>query len=42
MRMGNGNRLGMFLLASDYGSYDTRTIDKTVKAVVTLEFQIEK
>ena len=27
---------------TDYGSYDTTTIAKTVKAVVTLEFQIEK
>ena len=27
---------------TDYGSYDTTTIHKTVKAVVTLEFQIEK
>jgi hypothetical protein len=27
---------------TDYGSYDTTTIKKNVKAVVTLEFQIEK
>lgn len=27
---------------TDYGSYDTTTIRKNVKAVVTLEFQIEK
>ena len=27
---------------TDYGSYDTSTISKNVKAVVTLEFQIEK
>ena len=27
---------------TDYGSYDTTTIKKSVKAVVTLEFQIEK
>ncbi len=27
---------------SDYGAYDTSTIEKTVKAVVTLEFQVGK
>ena len=27
---------------SDYGSYDTTTIDKTVKAVVTIEFMLEQ
>ena len=27
---------------TDYGSYDTTTIKKNVKAVVTLEFRIEK
>jgi hypothetical protein len=26
---------------SDYGSYDTSTIQKTVKAVVTLDFAVE-
>jgi len=27
---------------SDYGAYDTSTIDKTVKAVVTIDFMLEK
>ncbi len=27
---------------SDEGNYDTSTIEKSVKAIVTLEFQVEK
>ncbi|MDD4872115.1 MAG: SIMPL domain-containing protein, partial [Kiritimatiellae bacterium] len=27
---------------SDSGNYDTSTVEKSVKAIVTLEFQVEK